>query len=398
MVENFNYFRYPKEDNLEKSMLKNLRLRQLDFLRGIAIILVLIRHSHINRFLVNMGWIGVDLFFVLSGFLVSGLLFKEYKKHEKLNIKRFLIRRGFKIYPLFYITSIPYVFLKIFDNNFSIIHLLGDLFFLQNYVSNWGYLYAAGWSLAVEEHFYFGIAIVLFITSKSFWFKQSLKKKSCFFDAIVISILITIALIFSIRLLSNLYLYSDTKNFTLTHLRIDSLLTGVLLSYLYNFKFEIIKEFYLKNYRLLLTISFLCLIWTPFINPVSSFFVKTLGFSMLYLSFFIILLSFVIDSEINQKLDSAFSSVVVSAISKIGISSYSIYIIHSLTNTLARRIQSSYELYYHPYLYFLLTSIISIYSGFLLTKYLEGYFLNIRDKYFPRIVYAINLSEKKKSK
>ena len=56
------------------------RLRELDFLRGIAIILVLFRHQVLFDFLETMGWIGVDLFFVLSGFLVSGLLFKEYQK------------------------------------------------------------------------------------------------------------------------------------------------------------------------------------------------------------------------------------------------------------------------------------------------------------------------------
>ena len=57
------------------------RLRELDFLRGIAIILVLLRHQHLFEFTTKMGWIGVDLFFVLSGFLVSGLLFKEYIKY-----------------------------------------------------------------------------------------------------------------------------------------------------------------------------------------------------------------------------------------------------------------------------------------------------------------------------
>jgi peptidoglycan/LPS O-acetylase OafA/YrhL len=84
-----------------------MRLRELDFLRGIAILLVLLRHIHLFSFTKNMGWIGVDLFFVLSGFLVSGLLFKEYIKFGNIRPKLFLIRRGFKIYPiyfLFYIT------------------------------------------------------------------------------------------------------------------------------------------------------------------------------------------------------------------------------------------------------------------------------------------------------
>ncbi|MBA4135425.1 MAG: acyltransferase, partial [Flavobacterium sp.] len=74
----------------------NKRLLQLDFLRGMAILLVLLRHKKLFSFTVTMGWIGVDLFFVLSGFLVSGLLFKEYQKHGNIKPGLFLIRRAYK--------------------------------------------------------------------------------------------------------------------------------------------------------------------------------------------------------------------------------------------------------------------------------------------------------------
>src|SRR3954471_20438531 len=91
----------------------NHRLTELDFLRGIAVILVLFAHHYLISYTGTMGWIGVDLFFVLSGFLVSGLLFAEYKKFGDIHPVRFLIRRGFKIYPLFYlsilITSVYYL-------------------------------------------------------------------------------------------------------------------------------------------------------------------------------------------------------------------------------------------------------------------------------------------------
>ena len=370
------------------------RLRELDFLRGVAIILVLIRHSSINHFLVNMGWIGVDLFFVLSGFLVSGLLFKEYKRFGKLNVKRFLIRRGFKIYPLFYVTALPYILIKILDDDFSLTHLLGDLTFLQNYVSNWGYLYAAGWSLAVEEHFYLGIAGILYLGQKTFLFKNAILEKDVWFDNVVRIILLILTSVFCFRLMSNYYLFNNAKLFSLTHLRIDSLLAGVLLSYFYYFKFEKLKEYYLNFHKPLLILSFLCLLWTPFINPVPSFFVKTIGFSLLYLSFSILLLSFVIDKRVNQKLDSIFTNFGANFISKIGFSSYSIYTIHTLINILILKIQVKYELFHNPYLYFLLTSSISIFSGLILTNYVEKYFLNLRNKYYPSRVKTITSANK----
>jgi peptidoglycan/LPS O-acetylase OafA/YrhL len=60
-----------------------LRIRNLDMLRAIAVILVLGRHGVGSPELwKRVGWVGVDLFFVLSGFLISGLLFAEYKNLE----------------------------------------------------------------------------------------------------------------------------------------------------------------------------------------------------------------------------------------------------------------------------------------------------------------------------
>ncbi|MEK6578407.1 MAG: acyltransferase family protein, partial [Bdellovibrionota bacterium] len=93
--------------------LPNPRLIELDVLRTAAVLLVLIRHIQIlypgDHTLVGRileafqraGWIGVDLFFVLSGFLVSGLLFKEFQRFGEIKIISFLIRRALKIYPAF---------------------------------------------------------------------------------------------------------------------------------------------------------------------------------------------------------------------------------------------------------------------------------------------------------
>jgi peptidoglycan/LPS O-acetylase OafA/YrhL len=89
---------------------KHNRNVSLDVLRGVAILLVLCHHNPnaiqtagwlepIGSRLMIIGWTGVDLFFVLSGFLVAGILFKELIRHDSLNVKRFILRRGFKIWP-----------------------------------------------------------------------------------------------------------------------------------------------------------------------------------------------------------------------------------------------------------------------------------------------------------
>src|ERR1700683_3378270 len=84
---------------------------ELDFVRGIAILLVVDYHSGKNAILTrpltllhlaHPGWMGVDIFFVLSGFLIGGLLVKEWKVKGRIDSRRFLIRRGFKIWPQYY--------------------------------------------------------------------------------------------------------------------------------------------------------------------------------------------------------------------------------------------------------------------------------------------------------
>src|SRR4051812_44086102 len=90
------------------------RIIQLDVLRAVGILLVLGRHSPLapraaghfekfSKYWACIGWSGVDLFFVLSGFLIGGLLFQEIKTHGSLDIRRFLIRRAFKIWPTYFV-------------------------------------------------------------------------------------------------------------------------------------------------------------------------------------------------------------------------------------------------------------------------------------------------------
>ena len=71
------------------------RNQSLDVLRGLAILLVLGRHNEYYGLWQRAGWIGVDLFFVLSGFLISGLLFSEYVETGTISLGRFLLRVEF---------------------------------------------------------------------------------------------------------------------------------------------------------------------------------------------------------------------------------------------------------------------------------------------------------------
>jgi peptidoglycan/LPS O-acetylase OafA/YrhL len=362
----------------EEMIKKNNRLRELDFLRGVAIILVLFRHQLLFSFLKTMGWIGVDLFFVLSGFLVSGLLFREFQKFGVINPKLFLIRRGFKIYPIYYMTYIIYFLVLIMEGNLKLQKVFFDVIFIQNYALGWGYAYPASWSLAVEEHFYFGLTLMLWLmlNRKLIRFNDFSENRFSTFEILLFT---SLFFVFVLRIISNIEFPNQmVRNTTMSHLRIDSLLAGVLISYWYNFRKEKLVSFYLCHKKYLLLLSLLFLSFTPFIEYVFSFFIRTIGFSLLYIAFGILLIHFLVDSQINARINRIFSRVIVSIISKIGFCSYSIYVIHSFVIYLVRFLNIE-----NRYLSFLLVFVISVGVGFLMTYKIEKYFLNYRDKYFP---------------
>lgn len=357
-----------------------IRLRELDFLRGIAIILVIFRHQPVFDFLQTMGWIGVDLFFVLSGFLVSGLLFREYLKFGSIKPKLFLIRRGFKIYPIFYLTAILYVIPRVILHKCNLQSLFYDLVFVQNYALGWGYLYAASWSLAVEEHFYFLLALLLWlIFNKKLFTFDSDEGKVSNFEKLIITVLVVVL---ALRFVSNFYFPDEAiRHITMTHLRIDSLLAGVLIAYWYYFKQQKLFETYKNHQAKFLALAFSLLLFTPFLDQMDSFFVRTIGFTMLYVSFGIILIHFLVDSNVNHQINRMFSNIGVNFVSKIGFCSYSIYVIHSFIT-----IYDGFLKIQNKFLAFAVVFILSVASGFLMTYVIEKFFLNYRDRFFPNRV------------
>ena len=141
----------------------------LDGFRGLAVLLVMFIHFGNNardlgyeNFIVKlsaMGWIGVDLFFVLSGFLITRILYEAKTKPNYFS--RFYTRRALRIFPLYYL-AIVVVSLIYALWPFANLSWPDSPLFVVFYLTN--FLIAAGgsagfldhfWSLAVEEHFYF---------------------------------------------------------------------------------------------------------------------------------------------------------------------------------------------------------------------------------------------------
>ncbi len=99
MIQFSKIFGFYKNLKVIQLLTTNNRISSLDVFRGIAILAVIFYHFHQT---LSFGKLGVDLFFVISGFLVGGILIREYEKNKGINIPRFLLQRGFKIWPSYY--------------------------------------------------------------------------------------------------------------------------------------------------------------------------------------------------------------------------------------------------------------------------------------------------------
>ncbi len=219
------------------------RLPALDILRGVAILLVLASHpplpqetgamAPLSAFLQRIGWTGVDLFFVLSGFLIGGLLFKEIRTSGKLDLPRFFIRRGFKIWPSYYLLVLAAVLLMLVRTHghigASLRTMLPNFFHIQNYWPGERPLRQT-WSLAVEEHFYLALPILLWFIAA----RQKRLARALSVVPIVCACVCVFCLLFRWLAAARPQITGGTNSYA-THLRLDSLAFGVLIAYCYHF-------------------------------------------------------------------------------------------------------------------------------------------------------------------
>lgn len=214
----------------------------INALRGIAVLGVVIYHANLG-FLAG-GWLGVDIFFVISGYLISNIIFSELV-NNKFSFKQFYLRRIKRILPAFYFmmlltTPLTYFLLTPKASIEFLNNLKYSTFFSSNYyLLNLDFYTAEPsslnpllhvWSLAIEEQFYIFFPFLIFIL---FRFKKSLIKH-----------FLLILIFFSIFL--NLLNFNENEIFYNTPFRIWEILIGVFIMLLeqnkFDFKFNKINQ------------------------------------------------------------------------------------------------------------------------------------------------------------
>ncbi|WBV53859.1 acyltransferase family protein [Chryseobacterium gambrini] len=212
--------------------LKNDRIFGLDVLRFFAIITVIIDHGKfifpekIIKFHDYIKIDGVTIFFVLSGFLIGGILIRQLEKNTPsfTSLIDFWIKRWFRTLPTYFlILLILTICYYIQDPSFTFEKISKYYYFCQNLFYPTGIYFAESWSLSVEEWFYFTVPLIIFILINLFKLKP---KNSIFFTALFILLFVT---------LLRYDLYFDNDNTDFHHqviFRLDSIMYGVLGAYI----------------------------------------------------------------------------------------------------------------------------------------------------------------------
>lgn len=217
-------------------------LPSIDSLRALAVLAVIIYHVDVNY--LPGGFLGVDLFFVLSGYLISSLIIKEYRKTGSLNLYNFYIRRARRLLPAVYFMITVGLVVMVLFNEVLLRKSHLDAIFGYIYSSNWWYIFhkldyfdSFGaqspfkhlWSLAIEEQFYMIFPLLFLLINRKKKSKDGTYKLNKNFLYVVLGLilvsLIAHILLFDINNISRIYFGTDTRAF--------SLLVGVVGAILY---------------------------------------------------------------------------------------------------------------------------------------------------------------------
>ena len=290
----------------------------LDLLRCIAITMVALFHainfaepgySALKTFSVA-GALGVELFFVLSGFLIGGLFWREYDTFGGVRKRRFFLRRALRTVPP-YLAGLLCAYLAVYlyrGQSFD----WGYLLFLQNYYDVMPF-FMVSWSLCVEEHFYLFAPICLTVLAMVCRNRHS--------TAVVIFCFLSL-----IPLVLRLLNYSETGyafgyNTNATHFSLDGLVLGVMVSYIYYYKVWSLDG--LRRYRYLVyTITFLAVVSSPYLHPGFKY---TFGYYFLAWCF-----TLTVITAAAAKSPLLFARLFPRLTSNVAVTSYSTYLTHAL--------------------------------------------------------------------
>lgn len=362
------------------------KLLGLDHLRALAITYVLLFHYQlfghpewVNK-IGGFGWTGVDLFFVLSGFLIAGQLFNTIKQGRAIDMREFFAKRFFRIIPPYLVVLLLYTAIPFLREREHMAPIWKYLTFTLNFgldLKTTG-TFTHAWSLCVEEQFY----LILPLT---FWLLNHFKAGK---TAIYILAGLFVAG-FMIR-------YAGWHYFTEPHLaeddfgviwhqviyyptynRLDGLLIGVSIAGAYTF-YPHIKEIVNRYNHLLMLLGLVILIAAYFVCSPGDRLISTVwGFPLVSLGYGLILATIVCPSNFLYRRQSVITA-------QLATLSYSIYLSHKLVIHLTQSLLQKAGIDNNSNLMMLCCMFSTIAFALILRYTIEKPSLRVRDKLLLR--------------
>jgi peptidoglycan/LPS O-acetylase OafA/YrhL len=346
----------------------------LDLLRACAILMVIASHAtylflpawpDLAR-IAGEGWVGVDLFFVLSGFLIGTQIFRQTAASGKIDFGRFYFRRAMRIFPAYFFVLLIYKIWATSVNQPVMQPLWTFVLFFRNY-GNQNTAFDHAWSLSLEEHFYLIFPLAVY------WCNRAANPKR-------LAILVIMGLITGIIGL-RFYLWSQSvpflpHTFRNTHTRLDGLIFGVVLA-LVRVKRKPLWD-KLSSHPLICFIfgmGFLLLVTMGFSRAEQFWWAYSFGFTLLALAF-----AFLLISATSPK--SYLTNWRIPGIATLARMAYPLYLVHPSMLLISRKIVAKHHLTLE--LHFLLAILLCGLAASILHYVVERPFLHLRDSLLAR--------------
>ena len=376
---------FTKVGKMNTDIQNNQRIFGLDVVRATAIAMVVFSHVYYlidssNPLLISVsglfGFFGVELFFVLSGFLIGTILLKKYI-NETFSVKEifiFLKRRWFRTLPTYYLVLVLNIIVALIFG-YSIDGWAAYFVFFQNFIDYKINFFTESWSLSVEEWTYLLIPFVLFFSWK--FFKNN--KKISFIVTVLLLILFFHILRYFVYVENS---FSDMTSWnsnlkSLTIYRIDSILFGFVTAWLHMFYKDFLQKY--KGYMFIVSLhlflfQFVVMNVLGFDIVATPLYYKVFYFTLTSFTIFLALPLFVYWNTSQTILGKP-----IQLISKI---SYSMYLLHySIITVLMKYFISNLNIQLSNVVIITTYMFITILSSYLLYRFYEKPMMNLRDKY-----------------
>ena len=354
------------------------RLAGLDTLRALAIALVLmshynsfVRHAPGFRAIGSIGWVGVDLFFVLSGYLIGNQLLAPAARGEGLDLRTFFARRLLRTLPNYYVVLAIYLLLPgspIAGKSMAPVWCF--LTFTQNFGLNYGETFTHSWSLCIEEQFYLvlPLAVVALVGCK-----RSPRLLWCALVGAIVAGMTArgIAFMDGKDMFAAPVYYSSLARF-------DELLPGVAIALLKNFHPVAFARLLRFGNTLLATglAGAVAVLYGVMNETPTPFLASTFGFSLVAASFALLTCAALSPSSLLNRLH-------IPGAASLALWSYAVYLAHKPVFMALRPELLERGIDPNAPLTIIMVMAVGILSGWLLYRLVETPFMRLRARLYP---------------